>query len=213
MTEYENEPIRGLPGHLPDGEHIVWQGAPDWRMLARTAFSTRAVAVYFALLAAWALVAAFAGQRPALTGVEMTLGLGAVALLLLHALAFASARSTVYTLTNRRVVLRFGIAVPKCVNLPLAKVASVDLARHADGTGDVPLLLDGPSKLGVLALWPHARPWAIVRPQPMLRAIPDAERVAALVARECRAAHPDAHGVVVELPLPHVQRQPQAVRA
>jgi hypothetical protein len=213
VTEYENEPIRGLPGHLPDGEHIVWQGAPDWRMLARTAFSTRIVAVYFALLTGWALVAALTAHRAGFVGVEMTLALGALALVLLHVLAWAAARTTVYTLTNRRVVLRFGIAVPKCVNLPLAKVASVDLARHADGTGDVPLLLDGPSRLGVLALWPHARPWAIVRPQPMLRAIPDAETVAGLIARECRAAHPDAHGVVVEMPMPRARRQAQVVQA
>ena len=38
MSEYENEPIRGLPGLLPKGEYIVWQGSPDWRGLARRFF-------------------------------------------------------------------------------------------------------------------------------------------------------------------------------
>ena len=41
MTEYEAEPIRGLPGLLPKGEHIVWQGAPQWQALSRRAFHTR----------------------------------------------------------------------------------------------------------------------------------------------------------------------------
>ena len=58
MTEYENEPIPGLPGRLPPGERILWQGSPEWRALARTAFHTRLVAGYFA-----ALVGGRAGVR------------------------------------------------------------------------------------------------------------------------------------------------------
>lgn len=204
MTEYEIEPIRGLPGMLPPGEDIVWQGAPDWRTLARTAYSTRLVAGYFALLAGWALATAWSSHGSYL-GVEMTAGLGLVGLAILHLLAFFAARTTVYTLTNRRIVLRIGIAVPKCINLPLKMIGAVDLALHADGTGDVPLVIAGPAKLGILALWPHARPWKIVTPQPMLRAIPDAQNVAALVARACRAVNPHGHTVVNE---PQTQRTP-----
>lgn len=188
MMEHEIEPIRGLPGHLPAGEAIVWQGAPEWRSLARRAFGTRLVAAYFGILALWALASVSNGRW---LGVEMTLGLGAVALGLLHAVAWASARSTVYTLTNRRVVLRIGIAVPKCINLPLAMVEAVDLACHPDGTGDIALRLAGSAKLGIAALWPHARPWMILRPQPMLRGIADAATVAALVSRACLAVNPD----------------------
>ncbi len=190
MTEYEVEPIRGLPGHLPAGEEIVWQGAPDWRALARGAFSTRLVAGYFALLTLWALANAVMAHAGYL-GVEMTITLGLIGLALLHALAYAAARSTVYTLTNRRIVLRIGIAVPKCINLPLSQIGAVDLAQRADGTGDIALTIAGPAKLGVVALWPHARPWKIITPQPMLRGVPDAQGVAALVARACLAANPD----------------------
>lgn len=188
MMEHEIEPVRGLPGHLPAGEAIVWQGAPEWRSLARRAFGTRLVAAYFALLALWALASVSNGRWQ---GVEITLALGAVALGLLHALAWASARSTVYTLTNRRIVLRVGIAVPKCINLPLSLVEAVDLASHRDGTGDIALRLAGSAKLGIVALWPHARPWMILRPQPMLRGIADAGTVAALVSRACLAVNPD----------------------
>ena len=201
MTEYENEPIRGLPGLLPQGEQIIWQGAPDWRMLARTAFSTRLVAGYFLALTGWALVTAWTSHSGYL-GVDMTFGLGMIAVVLLHVLAWLSARTTVYTLTNRRVVLRFGIAVPKCVNLPLAKIGAVDLAQHAAGTGDVPMTIAGPAKLGIVTLWPHARPWKVVTPQPMLRAIPDAQGVAALVARACLAANPDGRLGVIETSAP-----------
>ena len=59
-TEYENEPIPGLPGIPPKGEHILWQGSPDWQVLARTAFHTRLVTGYFVLLTGWALGGAIA---------------------------------------------------------------------------------------------------------------------------------------------------------
>ena len=44
----------GLPGPLPDGETLLWRGAPDWRVLARDTLHVRAMAVYFALIAAGA---------------------------------------------------------------------------------------------------------------------------------------------------------------
>lgn len=188
MIEYANEPVPGLPGRLPPGEQILWQGAPDWRVLARTAFHTRLIAGYFAALSAIAL--AFAVSSGGYTGFIITATMGVVGVALLHLLAWGAARTTLYTLTNRRIVLRIGIAVPKCVNLPLAVIASVDLAERADGTGDLPLTLVGAPKLGYLALWPHARGWRISRPQPMLRAVPGAAELAALVARTCLAAAP-----------------------
>ena len=193
MIEHDDEPIPGLPGLPPPGERILWQGAPDRRVLARTAFHTRLVAGYFAVLAVWALAgAALQGiDAPGdLVGSAMTIIAGMVGVGLLHLLAWGSARSTVYTLTNKRVVLRVGMALPKCINLPLPLIGAVDLARRADGSGDVPLAITGPQQLGYLALWPHARPWKIVTPQPMLRALPDAAQVAALIARTCLAANP-----------------------
>ena len=33
MSEYDHEPVRGLPGVLPSGEALLWQGAPEWRSL------------------------------------------------------------------------------------------------------------------------------------------------------------------------------------
>jgi hypothetical protein len=51
--DFNFEPIRGLPEKLPEGEHILWQGAPDPRRLAREALGVRWVAAYFILLAVW----------------------------------------------------------------------------------------------------------------------------------------------------------------
>lgn len=181
MIEYDHEPIRGLPGDLPEGERILWQGAPDASVFARSALFNRWIAGYFALLA---LIALASGS---LFGVVAIVVTGAVALGLLALFAKAVARTTVYTVTNRRIVLRIGIALNKCINLPLPLVGAADLRPHGAGHGDIALSLVGPHRLGYAMLWPHARPFRFGQPQPMLRAIPEAASVAAILARACGA--------------------------
>ena len=208
MTEHDYEPIPGLPGLLPKGERILWQGSPDWRVLARTAYHSRLVAGYFALLTGWALVAAIVRGVHGLadlSGVALTAAFGLAAVGLLNVLAWAAARATLYTLTNRRVVFRIGVAFSKCINVPLALVGNVGLASHVDGSGDLPLALTGSRKLGYVALWPHARPWHLSTPEPMLRAVPHAGDVAALIGRACLAVNPQGQVVV---PAPHAVPAP-----
>jgi hypothetical protein len=181
MSEYDLEPVRGLPGHLPPGEQIIWQGAPDWRAMAKSALHIRLVALYFIALALATLLGGDAGSA---AGIIM-LGSGAIALFAVF--LWAVQRTSVYTLTNRRLVLRIGVALNKCINIPLSEIASADLRVQASGHGDIVLTLQGPPRLGYLMLWPHARALRIVRPQPMLRAVPDAAAIAAMLYDATRA--------------------------
>lgn len=216
ITEYESEPVPGLPGLLPKGETIIWQGSPDWRVLARTAFHTGTVAAYFAALTAFAGAAAvWQGVRaPAdLAGVGLTVGGAAIGVGLLHLLAWAVARTTIYTLTDRRIVLRFGVAMPKCINLPLGIIGNVDLCKRAHGTGDLALKLTSAQRLGYAALWPHARAWHYSNPQPMMRAVPDIDRVATLMARACMSIQTGGRVVPIESATRMAQPQDQAVAA
>jgi hypothetical protein len=167
--EYEDEPIPGLPGRLPPGEVIIWQGTPDWLGVARGVFHTRLVAVWFLFVASMAFVAGGTGVLGALTTLAVAmLGLG-----VLGVLARAQAKSTIYTLTNKRVVLRFGVALPKCVNVPLALVGTADAKPAGTGLVDVSLTPTVRFPLAYLQMWPHVRPWKFGSPQPMLRAVPE----------------------------------------
>lgn len=185
MTEYEDEPIRGLPGYLPPGEEIIWQGAPDWRVLARSAFHTRWIAAYFAALSAYGLATG------SLLGAGITVAAGAACLALLALLSWAIARTTVYTLTNRRVVLRIGVALNACFNVPLKLVKGAEFRPLDNGHGDIALAIDK-GRIGYLLLWPHARPWRLRDPEPMLRALPDAEQVAGMLVKARAAVSPIA---------------------
>jgi hypothetical protein len=44
--------------------------------------------------------------------------------------------------------------------------------------------------LGYATLWPHARPFRLVAPQPMLRALPQAAEVAGILAKAAAAVVP-----------------------
>ncbi len=179
MMEYDAEPIRGLPGDLPEGERILWQGAPDWRVFVRSALFGRWIAGYFALLALWSVAnGGFGGAVASVIAGFVTYGM-------LTGFAALVGKTTVYTITNRRVVLRIGVALNKCINLPLQLIGSADLRPLGGEHGDIALQMTERHGLGYLMLWPHARPLRLSKPEPMMRALPDAQAAAKILADAC----------------------------
>lgn len=193
MSEHDFEPIRGLPGDLPEGEHILWQGAPRWTTLACEAFHVRAVAAYFAgMFALRAVTAMAAGQSPANVGRSILL-VSPVAVLtvaVLGGLAWLYSRTTVYTLTNKRAVIRFGVALPKAFNIPFTIIESAAVKTVGGGSGDLALTLKAPNKIAFAHLWPNARPWRLAAPEPTFRALGDVQPVAAILASAMKDVAP-----------------------
>jgi hypothetical protein len=179
--EYEFEPQFGLPERLPSDEFIVWQGAPDVGALATTAFHFNKLAVYFAaliLVCAWSALEAGSGVMSVLMAIKWIAPLAIIGLGTLWLLAYLTARTTVYTITNKRVVMRLGIVLTVSFNLPLKQVASADVRVLQKGFGDITLALQGSDRIAWVHLWPSVRPWRISKPEPTLRAIPDVQVVA-----------------------------------
>lgn len=192
--DFKVEPIRGLPEALPADEHILWQGSPDPRRLAREALNLRWVAGYFALLTVWRIGASTADFP---LGVSVMHGLpfvvaGVIACAILYGIAYVQARATVYTLTNKRVAMRIGAALTMTLNLPYTQIGNASLETKRGGTGTLAFELIGESRISYLMSWPHVRPWHTARCQPALRCIPDAARVAAIFAdaAEARVSEP-----------------------
>ncbi len=204
-------PPTGLPDYLPDGERILWQGAPGFRALSVHAFHCRSIAIYFALMLCWyGVVALYDGQPvgDALSGLLALSAAAGATVGLLAAIAWMASRTTVYTITNRRVVLRIGIALPMTINVPFAVIRTATLKLDRTGHGDISLALEGHDLIAYMFLWPHARPWHVAKPQPTLRAIPDAARVA-----ECLAQALAGNGVVLSPQTQNEQRPTVPVSA
>jgi hypothetical protein len=191
VSEFEVEPVPGLPEELPEGESLRWQGAPRWGVLAVRAFHARTVAIYFGILIALRLGYLVMTGAPGKVALLSGLWLAIMCLLavgILTLLAWAFARSTIYSITNRRVVIRFGVALPMAINIPFKAIESVGLRRYADGTGDIPMVLGEGHSVNFLIMWPNVRPWRFFDAQPMLRGVPDVDKVAEELTDALRSA-------------------------
>ena len=195
--EHELEPQYGLPERLPESERILWQGSPQVGELARSAFHLHKLVIYFGVLIGLrgATVLADGGSlAEAAWALLLPTALAGIGLMAVGLLAWLTARTAVYTLTDRRVVMRIGIVLTLTFNLPLRMVESAALRPGQRGHGDIVLRLKGPDRIAWLHLWPHARPWCLTRPEPMLRAVPEA----AVVAARLTSAWSASTGVAVE---------------
>ena len=174
---------------MPEGEAILWQGAPEWRSHALRTFHLRGLCAYFALLALWRAADTWqASPIDAITGAAWIGLLGSLAVAVLLGIGWYSARTTLYTVTNRRIVLRVGMALPMTVNLPFVAIRNAGMRLHRDGTGDIQIMLAKGQRASWIALWPHVRALSIARPEPVLRALPDAERAGQVLARALAAS-------------------------
>ena len=185
IREHDAEPVPGLPQALPVDEQVLWRGRPLSRWFARDVLKSRWIGFYFAALAI-ATVASAVVTGSDFSGAMMAAGvlllLGAVVIGLLELIAWAIGKTTVYTVTNKRLVMRVGIALPMTVNIPFSKIVSVDRRHIAGDCGDLSITLAGPERVSWLMLWPHVRMWKLRWPTPVLRCLPRLDRASDIIA-------------------------------
>jgi hypothetical protein len=177
--------FKELPAPLPVGERVIWQGKPSFRGLALRSFHIREVAIYFGLLLVWRLWSNWSHGMPTGEAVISALWLIVPAIsgiAVLAGLAWLFQRAACYTITSKRILFQFGVALPMTMNIPLGKIANAALKTYRDGSGDIPLRLNDSKRVSYLLLWPHVRPWRLRVSEPMLNSIPDAAGVAAKLA-------------------------------
>jgi hypothetical protein len=195
MSEFDFEPIPGLPADLPPNERLLWQGAPDWRTVARRVFHLRAIGAYCGAMVLWRIGAGWAAHQSLQTVSVSALWLSGLALATVGFLALVArwiAGTTVYSITNRRVAMRFGLAIPITLNVPFRIIDAAWLHGDPSACGDIALQISAERPIAYLHLWPHARPWRVNQPQPMLRCIPDALAASEILAAALAAAGPGA---------------------
>jgi hypothetical protein len=184
--DFDFEPLRGLPAPLPAGEQLLWQGSPSFKGLALRAYHVRKVIVYFLGLAAWRVAVGLIYSQPrhdVLVSCLLLVVMACLAAAVLCTLAYCSSRSTVYTITSRRVLLRHGIAVPMTLNVPFKSIDGAGVKVFSNGSGDIALTVAKDQRVGYLITWPHLRPGYITRPQPSFRALGDVETAARILGQ------------------------------
>ncbi len=207
--------IRGVPHALPEGERILWQGAPVANAIATHVFHWRLLAAYFVvMLAIWvgSTELAFSSQA-FLAGLGVRVGSSALVLAIVFVLSRVVARTSWYAITSQRLVLKLGMVFEMSINIPFTILDSAGVGVFKDGTGQVVLKITKPSRLAYIALWPHCRVLSINHPQPVLRGLSDPHRVGTLLADAVAAAAESTTSVPQSAPRsatsePHFAPQP-----
>lgn len=188
--EHDFEPVPGLPAHLPKGEHIVWQGRPELKLVMRYIARIRWIAGYFAVLAIWTIMVGI-NDGEALGAILLSLGYVGLGFALVYGLAYLFARgiqkTTLYTITNARVVMRVGIALSASFNLPFKQILGADMRLNHDQSGDIALALAPGHGLSSAVFWPHQKGAVWKKLSPQMICLPDAKEAAEILALQLKA--------------------------
>ncbi|MFN7224921.1 MAG: photosynthetic complex putative assembly protein PuhB [Paracoccaceae bacterium] len=187
--DFDFELMPGVPAGLPKGEEILWQGKPQAMALAREAYKINWILAYMLIVVVWRAGGAYADGGTALmlaTGLPY-LVLAVAGYAVIYLLAWAQARASIYTITSARVIMRVGAALPVTYTIPFVRIATARLDLKPAGTGTIAIEITDGVRLSYAVLWPHLRPGFARQTQPAFRSIPDAQRVARLLADAAQA--------------------------
>ena len=174
--------IPGVDQPLPQGETLLWTGKPQVGLQLRHSLVLRLAGFWLALAAVLPFLQPSGEGGPALAHLAWVGVTAAVVLAIASGFAWMVHRTTTYAITDRRVVLAHGIALPSVLNIPLERLSGGSCKVNPDGSGDISLPLnDGEERVGYALLWPHARPWKVGRPEPSLRWLADVEEASAVL--------------------------------
>lgn len=171
---------------LAPGETIVWQGRPATLALMRHVFHLHLIGAYLLLIQALNAYASYRKGLDLIGALRWAVPLAVASLAafaIFAALAWFSARSTHYVITDRRLVMKFGLAMPATLSIPFPMIERLSVTLGSGRCGDIPVRMRHGHHIPYLKLWPHARPWQFRQPEPMLRCVPQAGRIAALASR------------------------------
>jgi hypothetical protein len=183
VTDVAREPararVRGVSEALPPGERILWEGAPNARALARHLFFIRPLSAYLGAMMLWWVAVnrtqVNTEQFWATLGIQLMLVGGVIGGAWL--LARAIANGTTYAITDRRIVMRFGVIFPLTINVPLHYVEGAAAREFSDRTGQIAVQLTKKESIAWIVLFPHVRPFEFSQPQPVLRGLTDPVKV------------------------------------
>ena len=167
---------------------MLWQRSPVWQSYGRRVFHIYKIALYFGIIIAWVAGSALlsGGLADAWRSMMWTVPPALAVIAILSVLAWSYGRTTVYTVTNKRVIIQSGLAFTTAINLPFSKLQSADMSAFGDGSGDIQLTMTGPRILYSM-IWPNCRLFALKRPLPVLWAVPEPQEAAQIMGEALKA--------------------------
>ena len=170
---------------VPNNEKIYWNGEPSWISFGYQVFGIKYLIFYFILSALYSVsqlgsvfsfIAFLVFYMPFLIS-------GAFAAAILFVLAYIVACHTSYAITEKRIVIKTGVALVFLLNVPLKNIISIDKQRLAGGRGNLSFEARSKKRIPFVSCWPSVKGGSFVQPIPAFRSISNIEEIGVLITK------------------------------
>ena len=174
---------------IPEGESILWKGKPSFWGFSWYFFGLKLLAFYLIILSV--VFAARLTVTDFFTAFVVDflpfLLSGILASCILMALAKIQSQSSVYIITENRVIIKSGAALSFLISMPFKKIKAVNLQKRKGSLGTISFELNSGKRVPYISCWPSVRPWRFKKTEPAFSCIENVDEVATILRKSVMA--------------------------
>ena len=170
---------------IPNGESILWKGRPSLWGFSWNLFGLKWITLYLSMLSIVSVARFFASDFYTAFYVDFLPFFlsGIFASIILIGLAATQTYSTVYIITENRVIIKTGAALSFLISMPFKKIKEVNLHKRGASIGTISFELLSEKRVPYISCWPSVRPWKFKRTQPAFSCIGSVDEVATILRK------------------------------
>ena len=170
---------------IPDGESILWKGKPSLWGFSWNLFGLKWITFYLSILSVVSIARFFASDFHTAFYIDFLPFFlsGIFASIILIGLAAIQAYSTVYIITENRVIIKTGAALSFLISMPFKKIKEVNLQKRGTSIGTISFELLSKKRVPYISCWPSVRPWKFKRTQPAFSCVGSVDEVATILRK------------------------------
>ena len=191
---------------IPEGESILWKGKPSFWGFSWYFFGLKLLAFYLIILSV--VFAARLTVTDFFTAFVVDflpfLLSGILTSCILMALAKIQSQSSVYIITENRVIIKSGAALSFLISMPFKKIKAVNLQKRKGSLGTISFELNSGKRVPYISCWPSVRPWRFKNTEPAFSCIENVDEVATILRKSVMAGR-----VSLQAPVTNSEFKPQ----
>ena len=170
---------------IPNGESILWKGRPSLWGFSWNLFGLKWITLYLSMLSIVSVARFFASDFYTAFYVDFLPFFlsGIFASIILIGLSATQTYSTVYIITENRVIIKTGAALSFLISMPFKKIKEVNLQKRGASIGTISFELLSEKRVPYISCWPSVRPWKFKRTQPAFSCIGSVDEVATILRK------------------------------
>ena len=180
---------------IPNGESILWKGRPSLWGFSWNLFGLKWITFYLSILSVVSIARFFASDFHTAFYIDFLPFFlsGIFASIILIGLAAIQAYSTVYIITENRVIIKTGAALSFLISMPFKKIKEVNLQKRGASIGTISFELFSKKRVPYISCWPSVRPWKFKKTQPAFSCVRSVDEVATILRKTAMTGNISLH--------------------